>query len=81
MNAKSFSKCIRSSSKLISQVWGEVSSAKLQTSVSFKMKNKTFSIILNKIVPRSEPWGTFLSHADQELKVALIFVLCHWLPG
>ena len=38
------------------------------------MKNKSFRKILNKIGRRTEPCGTPLSNAEQQLKVLLIFV-------
>ena len=63
----------------MSQAWGEVSSAKLQTSISFKTKNRSFWKIFKKIGPRTEPCGTPLSNKDQELKVVLIVVPCQRL--
>ena len=47
--------------------------------MALKMRNKSFRKILNKIVLITEPCGILLSNADQELKVALIFVLCQQL--
>ena len=35
--------------------------------------------MLNKIGPRTDPFGTPTSNADHELKLVLIFVLCKLL--
>ena len=71
----SFSKHINSSSRLVSHAWGVISSAKLQLSVFFKMKNRPFRNLLNKIGPRTDPSGRPLGNADHKLKLDLIFVL------
>ena len=53
--------------------------AKLQTSVNWEKYNKSFKYRLNKIGPKTDPWGTPLINSSHELKDVLTLVLCHHL--
>ena len=56
-----------------------VSLAKLQTSVLFKNKNKSFKYIFKKISSNRDPYGTPYNNSLHELKVLLILTLCFLL--
>ena len=58
--------------RLVSHGWGVVWSANLQISVFFKMKNRSFKNMLNKIGLRTNSRPS--SNADHKLK--LVLILC-----
>ena len=49
--------------------------AKLETSISFKNKNKSFKYILKRIDPNTDPCGTPNNNSLHELKVLLMLTL------
>ena len=56
-----------------------LSSGKLHRSDLSSMKNKSLRYMLKIRGPRIEPWRTLKRISTHELKVWLIFVLCHLL--
>ena len=43
------------------------------------MKIRLFRNMLNKVGPRTNPYGTPLTNEDHELKLGIIFVVCQRL--
>ena len=69
----------KNSARFLFHTKGVVSLAKLQTSVLFKNKNKSFKYILKKIGSNTDSYGTPYNYSLHELKVLLILTLCFLL--
>ena len=64
------------SARFLWHIEGKVLLSKLQTSISFKNKNKSFKYILRRIDHNTDPCATPHNNSLLELNVILFLTLC-----